>query len=897
MERNRGTSPALVLSIAFGVLLLFSAYVVNTGVSGQNQRWDPQKFPIFIEIWEDFSDDLSQIQTGSDPKRALLKAMDCWVKVSALSIRTGETSIQEAIGDGRNVVTIADTTNNRNIVLNSPQGPLGVSRTSFNTATLENLETDVVFNVFRTFTTIEPDDPASDLIDLLAVAKHEFGHSWNLNHDVQRSSVMHFRGPGFTYSLDALLWDDVVGINQTYSMPGFAQVTGSISGTVTRDGDPVFKAFVVATDEFGVLASSAITLLDGTYKLDGLPSGHDYSIYVEPLDAPMPLDGVRNGLFSSAPGDNNFLPTFVDGTVAVNSAVNGVDVAVTTGNATIDPDFMGTTPNPNQGGLVFGSPATAFQGVNTNFVVAGTGVPSLENDGVDFLGPNLQTGNVARSSGSFKYFPLTVPLNTPQGPYPAILSSNAEVGVITGALNVAPPFRFLQAFAQFAHLAGSLSSGTFLINTDLQKQATGKISARGASGARTRITLGQLSADSNQDLNLSLAPGAALSATTGGGGTFVGSLRASADQCIGGTVLFTGDTGTTGVGPSNPLYTFVAPLIRNTSTGEQTALAITNLEERPGKYFIQVQRKDGSVFASKVVDLSGSGHDARFIEQIITNLPNNFQGTVVVTANRKIGATVILVAPGVFTTFPVVQNRIASRSFYAQFAHIPSVDLGSQLVLVNPSPLRSATVRIRVRSSNGSAPSGVILGGQALPGGTRVLTIPPLGCVVLATGGNTDLVGSVEVSALPADGGNGIPVGGVVLFSSPSLGTAGVGESFALRKIVIPLTQDLAAGIQTGIAAVNTKNKTITLLITVRNQGGGIFRGPVEVPLGASNQLARFPNEAPLSLNLPDKFTGSLWIEVKEADCEVALTVIRQSPGVLTTFPAISLSKVFVPST
>ena len=579
----------------------------------------------------------------------------------------------------------------------------------------------------------------------------------------------------------------------------------------------------------------------------------------------MPLEGVRNGLFSSAPGDNNFLPTFVDGTVAVNSAVNGVDVAVTTGNATIDPDFMGTTPDPNQGGLVFGSPATAFQGVNTNFVVAGTGVPSLQNDGVDFPGPNLQTGNVARSSGSFKYFPLTVPLNTPQGPYPVILSSNAEVGVITGALNVAPPFRFLQAFAQFAHLAGSLSSGTFLINTDLQKQATGKISARGASGARTRITLGQLSSDANQDLNLALGPGASLSATTGGSSTFVGSLRALADQCIGGTVLFTGDTGTTGVGPSNPLYTFVAPLIRNTSTGEQTALAITNLEERPGKYFIQVQRKNGSVFASKVVDLSGSGHDARFIEQIITNLPSNFQGTVVVTANRKIGATVILVAPGVFTTFPVVQNRIASRSFYAQFAHIPSVDLGSQLVLVNPSPLRSATVRIRVRSSNGSAPSGVTLGGQALPGGTRVLTIPPLGCVVLATGGNTDLVGSVEVSALPADGGNGIPVGGVVLFSSPSLGTAGVGESFALREIVIPLTQDVAAGIQTGIAAVNTKNKDITLVVTVRNQSGAIFRGPTEVTLGASNQLARFPNEAPLSLNLPSKFTGSLWIEVKEA--------------------------------
>ncbi len=124
-----------------------------------------------------------------------------------------------------------------------------------------------------------------------------------------------------------------------------------------------------------------------------------------------------------------------------------------------------------------------------------------------------------------------------------------------------------------------------------------------------------------------------------------------------------------------------------------------------------------------------------------------------------------------------------------------------------------------------------------------------------------------------------------------------MGESFALREIVIPLAQDLAAGIQTGIAAVNTKDQPITLVVTVRNQGGAIVRGPTEVPLGARNQLARFPNEAPLSLNLPNQFTGSLWVEVKEADCKVALTVIHQSPGVLTTFPAISLSKVFTPAT
>ncbi len=536
----------------------------------------------------------------------------------------------------------------------------------------------------------------------------------------------------------------------------------------------MFGAFVVASDEFGVLVASAITLPDGTYKLEGLPSGHSYTLYAEPLDGPMTPGSVRGGIFDSAVMDTNFLPTFhngsMDPSVAVNSAVTGVNLAVTAGNSTIDPPFIGKTSQLTGQFLVFNT-ETAFQGVNTNLILAGNDVPGLNDDGVEFLGPNLSAGSEVLDLGSFRFFPLTVPLNTPRGPYSVIVEGNSEIGLMTGALEIAPASRFLQAFAQFAHVAGALTSGVFLINTDLQNQASGKISAHDSQGARTPVSLGQLSSDSNQDLNLVLGPGAALSATTGGASTFVGSLRALADQCIGGTVLFTGDTGTTGVGPSNALYTFVAPVIRNTATGEQTALAITNLEERPAKYFIQVQNKNGVLVTSAVVDLAASGHDARFIEEIVSGLPNSFQGTVVVTASRKIGATVILVAPGIFTTFPVVQNRVASRSSFAQFAHFPSVDLTSQLVLVNPSPLRAARVRIRVRSSGGAA-AAVTLGGQALPGGTRLLTIPPLGCVLLGTGGNVDLVGSVELSAHPDDGGNGIPVGGVVLFSSPSVGTA-----------------------------------------------------------------------------------------------------------------------------
>ncbi len=260
--------------VALGAFVLLTAYVVKTGVSGQLESWNTQDFPIFMEIWDGFTDDLGQVENGSDPKQALLKALDCWVKISSLSLRAGETAIFEAVGDGRNVVTIADTPNNRNIVGSA----LGVSSTRFTLPDLRDVETDVVFNPGNIFTTTEPEDRNSDLIDLLAVAKHEFGHSWNLAHSIQRSSTMFFAGPQFTHSVDALSWDDLAGINVSYPMVGFDNLTGTISGTVTKDGSPVFGAFVVASDEFGVLASSAITLPDGTYSLGGLPSGHAYTI-------------------------------------------------------------------------------------------------------------------------------------------------------------------------------------------------------------------------------------------------------------------------------------------------------------------------------------------------------------------------------------------------------------------------------------------------------------------------------------------------------------------------------------------------------------------------------------------------------------------------------------------
>ena len=190
-----------------------------------------------------------------------------------------------------------------------------------------------------------------------------------------------------------------------------------------------------------------------------------------------------------------------------------------------------------------------------------------------------------------------------------------------------------------------------------------------------------------------------------------------------------------------------------------------------------------------------------------------------------------------------------------------------------------------MRNSDGS-PALVTLNGELLGDGRKTVVIPSLGLAVLRTSGNSVLVGSVEVFSE-------IPVGGVVLFSSPSIGTAGVGESFPLTSMVLPVSRATAAGTDTGVAVVGTENRQVTLTVTVRDQAGTVVRGPKQIVLGARAQLARFPNESPLDLNLDATFTGSIWIE---ADSPIAATVLRASPGVLTTFPAISLEQFITPA-
>ncbi|MGH9341560.1 MAG: matrixin family metalloprotease [Acidobacteriota bacterium] len=916
LSYGHGSVTAILLAAGW---LLFSGYVINTDRQLQHPRWLTS--PIKLEVWSGFSDLLSNIEDGSRPKLALRAAMERWTRVSGVSVLYAETDEQNAGEDSRNIVTIADTQAHKDLVGQA----LAVTVTLSTSGTGGKiLDADVVFNPALDWSTVEPDSRTTDRedfpINLLDVAQHEFGHVWNLDHTISRGAAMYPGGGSFGFDFNELSWDDLAGINTTpeYQMLGLDRITGTISGQVTLNGNDVFGAFVSAVDEYGQLAASTISLPDGSYQLKFLPPGR-YTLYVEPLDGPILPEHLSGGVFDSLTAAD-FLPRFyldsAEPRVGVNAGepTTGISFQVSAGSSSVDPRFIATIPDPfSSNFFASSSRAEVSQEESTHFVIAGRGADRIadEGDGLFFLKDHSDVNllgavthfhisdSVSQSDPideePFKIFPMEISAATPEGDYSAFLraDSSGELGVISGALRVHSPWRFLQAFGQFAHFPGppSVSSEVFLVNINLSPDAVarGSLSARDGLGVETQLDLDPLAPGDGFDL----APGGSLKARTRGDAFFLGSLRARADQQIGGTVLFESSQGTTGVSAGRPLYSFVAPFEVRDGGKVNTGFAIANLDARPVDIYVQAQNQAGQTVenGTAVLRIEGNGQLSLFVSDpsggphsLIPNLPPDFKGTISVTANRKIAATVIRTSasPDILTTFPVIQNRVRGQSFFAQFAHNDALDLSSELLLLNPSRYHTAAnVLVQFRDISGQPAAVLLDDGDILATGQKTVSIPPLGSVSLRTG--SDLAGSVEVSS-------NIPVGGVVLFRSASAGTTGVGESLAQNKAVLPVSRNRDDEIEMGIAVVNTEDHEITLTVSARDQDGMIVAGPRTIRLGAREQLAGSPNDDQLALGLPDSFTGSLWLEAS-GDSRFAATVIRFSPGVLTTFPAISLEQ------
>ncbi len=291
---------------------------------------------------------------------------------------------------------------------------------------------------------------------------HEFGHAMGLQHTLA-SSVMSTLNTSAASKAIPLGADDIAGISLLYPVNNYLSTVGSISGSVTMNGQGVNLASVVAISPSNQ-AVATLTNPDGTYTLTGITPGVEYYVYVHPLPPPVQGEGSPDNIFyphNSAgaylPPNTGFATQFYPNTLDYRQAS---PISVKAGATRSQIDF---TVNPTSaaavasirtysyisGTYVIGAPL--LLGQTTTIAATGNGLlePNNPNNvitpglNVSMLGTAAQIGNLRPYAPGNPYIAVDVtPSYTARpGPLHLLFSTPGNVYVLPSGFSVmeAPP--------------------------------------------------------------------------------------------------------------------------------------------------------------------------------------------------------------------------------------------------------------------------------------------------------------------------------------------------------------------------------------------------------------------------------------------------------------------------
>jgi hypothetical protein len=215
-------------------------------------------------------------------------------------------------------------------------------------------------------------------------------------------------------------------------------------------------------------------------------------------------------------------------------------------------------------------------------------------------------------------------------------------------------------FAQFGEVNGISSTLTF-VNPSTDKAASVTVKIYDDNGQPLTVNLN--GTDRNGQFTFNIPPLGVVSFSSPGTSmaTKVGSVVVDSTENIGGTILFGGSFGLAGVGASQALANFIAPVEQTTQGGVTVGLALMNTGTTQVTVKLTLRDESGTPIdgGTTNVTLPSQAHVAKFVGQFFPNLSlADFRGTITGEATGgQIGATVIRQsgAPLEFATLPVAE--------------------------------------------------------------------------------------------------------------------------------------------------------------------------------------------------------------------------------------------------
>lgn len=269
----------------------------------------------------------------ADLQAALDRAFATWQAVPTSSISyqfAGVTAALPGRDDGLSTIGFE----------NRPELDRVLASTSFlvDRVTGALVESDIFFN--SAFPWSVAPAGVTGRFDLESVALHEIGHMSGLGHSALGETELREGGGRRVLAAEAVMFpiaftsgsiaartlkaDDITGITDLYPEADFARTSGSVSGRVTKDGQPIFGAHVVAFDVArGSSVGSFALNAQGQFSIGSLTPGL-YILRAEPID-----DAEVDSFFdASRNADIDFRVMFVDRVVVVPRGGDSGEVAV-----------------------------------------------------------------------------------------------------------------------------------------------------------------------------------------------------------------------------------------------------------------------------------------------------------------------------------------------------------------------------------------------------------------------------------------------------------------------------------------------------------------------------------------------------------------------------------------